>query len=194
MTPCFPKSVPVPKTVASQFHDHKVVSARLIHNSQLIHKVLWTCMGRKMLLLSTSLPDMDEIAGVNRHHWADIFIVRRQGPDGWEGSRMNSTALSLTWRGMGSIRLYLARDSPCDDNKQPYYTGSVAAQVNKDRAFRHTPGRRCQVCYLCIIEEDSRKRQHHHRHMEHKDFKSCKETLGTSTQNGQVQMEHPWTL
>ena len=31
----------------------------------------------------------------------------------------------------------------------PY--GSVAAQVNKDRAFRRTPGRRCQVCYWCII-------------------------------------------
>ena len=84
-------------------------------------------------------------------------------------------------------------DSPCDDNTQPYHTGSVAAQVNKDRAFRRTPGRRCQVCYWCIIE-DSRKRQHHHRHLEHKDNKSCRETSGTNTRNGQVQMEYPWTL
>ena len=36
---------------------------------------------------------------------------------------------------MGSVRLYFARDSPLDENKQPYYTGSVAARVNKDRTF-----------------------------------------------------------
>ena len=40
---------------------------------------------------------------------------------------MNSTATCLTWRGMGSVRLYFARDSPCDDNKQPYHTGLVAS-------------------------------------------------------------------
>ena len=53
--------------------------------------------------------------------------------------------------------------------------------------------RRCQVCYWCTIE-DSRKRQHHHRHLEHKDTNSYRETSGTNTRNGQVQMEHPWTL
>ena len=52
---------------------------------------------------------------------------------------------------MGSVRLYFAQDSPFDDNTQPYHTGSVAARVNKDRAFRRTPGRRCQVCYWCNI-------------------------------------------
>ena len=128
-----------------------------------------------------------------RHHWADIFLVRRQGPDVRKGSTMNSTTTCLTWRGMGSIRLYFAQDSPCDDNTQPNLTRSVTAQVNKDHAFRHTPGPRCQVCYWCIIE-DSRKRQHHHRHLEHKDIRSCRKTSGTNTQNGQVQMEHPVTL
>ena len=44
---------------------------------------------------------------------------------------MNSMATCLTWRGMGSAR-YIAQDSPCDDNTQPYHTGSVAAWVNKD--------------------------------------------------------------
>ena len=34
---------------------------------------------------------------------------------------------------MGSARLYFARDSPCDENKQPCHTGSVAARVNKDQ-------------------------------------------------------------
>ena len=50
-----------------------------------------------------------------RHHWADIFIVRRQGPDGRKGSTMNSPATCSTWRGMGSVRLYFAQDSPCDE-------------------------------------------------------------------------------
>ena len=105
---------------------------------------------------------------------------------------MNSTAMCSTCRGVGSVRMYLACDSSCDENKQTYHTGSVAARVNKDRAFCHTPGRRCQACYWCIIE-DSWKRQHHNRHMEQKDTKSCREFPGTSTRTGTVQMEHPWT-
>ena len=86
-------------------------------------------------------------------HWADIFIVRRIGPDGRKCSTMITTATCSTWRGMGSVRLYFARDLPCDENIQPYHTGSVAARVNKDHAFRCTPGRRCEVCYWCIIED-----------------------------------------
>ena len=127
------------------------------------------------------------------HHWAYISIVRRQGPDGQKGSTRKSTATCSTLGGIGSVGLHFARVSPCDDNKQPYHTGSVAARVNKDRAFRRTPGRKCQVCYWCIIE-DSRKRQHHHRHLEHKDTKNCRETSGTNTRNGQVPMEHARTL
>ena len=42
--------------------------------------------------------------------------------------------------------------------------------------------------------KDSWKRQHHHGHMEHKDSKNCRETPGTNTRNGQLQMEHLWTL
>ena len=80
-----------------------------------------------------------------------------------------------TWRGMGSTRLYFAQDSTGDDNTQPYHTGSVTARVNKDCTFRRSPGWRCQACYWCIIE-DSRKKQHHHWHLEHKDTKSCRET------------------
>ena len=153
--------------------------------------VLWTYTGRKTLPPSTSLPVMGEIAGVNtaslggylystktRTRWAEGFHDELHGH------------VSSTWRRMGSVRLYFARDSPCDENKQPYHTGSVAARVNKDRAFRSSPGRRCQVCYWCIIE-DSRKRQHHQRHLEHKDTKSCRETPGTNTRKRQVQIEHP---
>ena len=49
-----------------------------------------------------------------------------------------------------------------------------------------------KICHWCIVW-DSWKRQHHHWHMEHKDTKSCTETLGTNTRNGQVQMEQPLT-
>ena len=76
---------------------------------------------------------------------------------------------------------------PCDDNTQPYHTGSVAARVNKDRAFGRTSGRRCQVCYWCIIE-DSRKKQRDHRHLEQKDTTSCRETSETNTRNGQLRL------
>ena len=48
---------------------------------------------------------------------------------------MNLTATCSTWTGVGSIRLFFAQDSPCDENKQPYYTGSVAAWVNKTAPY-----------------------------------------------------------
>ena len=123
---------------------------------------------------STSLPVMGEIASVNtaslggylhstktRARWAEGFLELNGHVFDLERDRL--------------CQVVFAQDSPCDDNTQPYHTGSVAARVNKDRAFRRTPGWRCQVCYWCIIE-DTRKRQHHHRHLEHKDSKSCRET------------------
>ena len=106
---------------------------------------------------------------------------------------MNSTATCSTWREMVPVRLHRASDSPSDEDNKPYHTGLIAARVNKDHAFRRTPGRKCKACYWCIIE-DSWKRQHHHWHMKHKNTKSSMETPGTNTRNGQVQMEHPWTL
>ena len=147
---------------------------------------LWTCMGRnKTLLPITSLPVIGEIAGVNM---ASL------------GMYLHSTKTRARWvegfhDELNGHVFDLACDSPYDENKQPYHTGLVATQVNKDHAFRHTPGRTCQVCYWCIIE-DSWKRQHHQGHMECKDTKSCRETPGLNTRNGQVQMslEHPWTL
>ena len=87
----------------------------------------------------------------------------------------------------GLRQVYFAQDSPCDDNTQPYHTGLVASWVNKDRTFRRTPRQRCQVCYWCIIE-DSRKRQHHHRHLEHKDTKTCRETSGTNKNKSETEL------
>ena len=140
-----------------------------------------------------SLPVMGEIAGVNMASLGGYLHSTKTRARWVKGFKMSSTVTCSTWRGMGSVRLYFAQDSPCNDNTQPYHTGSVTTRVNKDRAFRCAPGRRCQICNWCIIE-DSRKRQHHHMHLEHKDTKSCRETSGTNTRNGQVQMEHPWTL
>ena len=48
---------------------------------------------------------------------------------------MTSTVTCLTWRGMGSTRLYLALDSPCDENQQPYHTGSGRPQDQQGPRF-----------------------------------------------------------
>ena len=109
------------------------------------------------------------------------FLYKSGGP-------AHSTVTCSTWRGMDSVRLYFVRDTPYDENKQPYQTGSVAARVNNDRAFRRRPGRRCQVRCWCIIK-DSWKRQHHHGHLEYKNTKNCRETPGTNTRSGQVKKD-----
>ena len=142
---------------------------------------LWTCMGwNKRLPPFMSLPVMGEIAGVNTAPLGRSSWFEEKGQMG--GRVPQWTQWPHVWPGerWALVRLYFAHDSPCDENKQPYHAGSVVAQVNKDHAFRCTPGWRCQVYYWCIIK-DLWKRQHHHRHMEHKD----------NTQNGQVQLEHP---
>ena len=140
----------------------------------------------KTLPPSTSLPVMGEIAGVNTASLGGYLHSTKTRARWAEGfhNELNGHVFDLERD---------AQDSPCDDNTQPNLTRSVTAQVNKDHAFRHTPGRTCQVCYWCIIE-DSWKRQHHQGHMECKDTKSCRETPGLNTRNGQVQMVHPWIL
>ena len=133
----------------------------------------------KTFLLSTSLPVMGEIAGVNMASLG-IYLHSSKTRARWaEGFHDEPTAACSTWRGIGSVRLYLACDSSHDRNKQPCHTVSVAARVSKDRTFSCTPGRMCQACYWCIIE-DSWKRQHHHWHMKHKDTKSCRKTPRTN--------------
>ena len=62
----------------------------------------------------------------------------------WFHGELNGHVFDLERDG---LRPRDAQDSPCDDNTQPYHTESVAARVNKNRAFRHTPERRYQVCY-----------------------------------------------
>ena len=132
-----------------------------------------------MLPPSTSLPVMGEIAGVNTALPGGYLHSSKTRAKWALDSIMNSMATCLTWRRMGSVRLCLAHDPPYDENKQPYHTGSVTAQGNRDRAFCHTPGQRCQAYYWCITE-DLWKR-HQHRHAEHKDTNSCRETPGTNT-------------
>ena len=93
-----------------------------------------------------------------------------------------SMATCSAWRGMGCVGLYLTLESPWDENQQPCRTGLVTTQVSKDCVLHHRPGQRCQECYWCIIK-DSWKRQHHHWHMEYKDSRSRRETLGTHKMN-----------
>ena len=76
-------------------------------------QVLWSYTGRnKMLPNSTSLPFTGEIAGVNMASLDRCLHNQRLGPDGWKGSTTNSTATCSTLKGMGSVRLHLALESP----------------------------------------------------------------------------------
>ena len=129
---------------------------------------------------------MGKIAGVNTASlgkYLHSLKTRASWAEGFHDEGNNGHVFDLDRT--GSVRLYLARDLPYDANQQPYHTGSVAIRDNKDRAFCCTPGRRCQACYLCIIE-NSWKRQHHHWHTCLmlaccKDIKSCMETLGNNS-------------
>ena len=106
-------------------------------------QVLCTYTGRKTLPPSARVPVMGEIAGVNtaslggylhskktRTRWAEGFHdePRVRPGEGWAPS---GCTLPKTHHAMTT---------------QPYHTGSVVARVNKDRASRRAPGRRCQVC------------------------------------------------
>ena len=95
-----------------------------------------TCAGRiKTLPPSASLPVMGEIAGVNTASLGG-YLHSSKKRAGWaEGFHDELSGHVFNLQRMGSVRLYFACDSPCDENKQPYHTGSVAARVNKDRAF-----------------------------------------------------------
>ena len=70
-----------------------------------------------------------------RHHWADVFIVRRPGPDRRKGSTTNSTPRARPGEGWAPSCCTLPL-SQHEKNQQSHHTGSVAARVNKDRAFR----------------------------------------------------------
>ena len=132
---------------------------------------------------SSSIPEPRRSLGHIKQEHTERWI--KQG----SASTMNSMAMCSIWRGMGSARTYLARDSTSDENKQPYHTGSVAARDNKDRAFRRAPAWKCQICYWCNIK-DSWKRQHYHRHMEHKDTKSCRKLLELTHETDR----HRWNI
>ena len=82
-----------------------------------------------------------------RHHWAFIFTVRRQGPDGRKVFTMNSTATCSTGRGMGSVRLYLAHDLSYDENKQPYRIGHLPGQKGQ----RFPPYTRTEVSSMLLV-------------------------------------------
>ena len=124
---------------------------------------------------------MGRIAGVNTAPLGGYLYSSKKRARWAEGfhDELNGHVFDLERDGLRQV--VLCRDSPCNENKQTCHSGSVAAQANKDLAFHHTPGRKCQVCYWCIVK-DSWKRQHHHRHTEHKDTKSCLKKLQELTQ------------
>ena len=72
------------------------------------------------------------------------------------------------------------RMSVCRQTKQEYFQ-------TKKRPFAKI----CSNVWFTVMIRN--KIEHNHRHMERKDT-SCRETPGTNTRNGQVHLEHSWTL
>ena len=86
--------------------------------------VLRTYTVWKTLPPSTSLPVMGEISGVNTASLGG-YLRSTKTRARWAEGFHELQATCSTWRGMGSARLYFSQDSLCDDNTQPYHTGSV---------------------------------------------------------------------
>ena len=80
-----------------------------------------------------------EIGGVNTASLGGYLLSTKTKARWTEGfhDELNGHVFDLERDGLRQV--VLAQDSPYDDNTQPYHTGSVAARVNKDRAFRRTP-------------------------------------------------------
>ena len=128
----------------------------------------------KTLLPSTSLSVMGEVAGVKTAllggylHSTKTRVPETQRPRVQPGEGWAPPGCTLP----KTHHVMITYNHTIPDWLPPGSTRTAT--------FCRTPGRRCQVCYWCIIE-DSRKRQHHHRHLEHKDTKSRRETSGTNT-------------
>ena len=156
-------------------------------------QVLWTCTGRKTLPPSASLPVIGEIAGVNTTSLGGHLYSTKTRARWAEGfhNELNGHVFDLERDGFRQAVLCPRHTMRRQHTTIPYRMGRRSGQ----QGLRLPPYTRTEVsiCYWCIIE-DSSKRQHHHRHLEHKDTKNCWETSRTNTRNGQVQMEHPWTL
>ena len=113
---------------------------------------------------------MGEIAGVNtaslggylhstktRARWAEAFHELNGHVFDQERDGLRQVVLCLR----------LTTHNHADDNTQPYHTGSVAARVNKDRAFRRTPG--TEVSSMLLV---------HHRRFEEETSPSALGTQG----------------
>ena len=128
-------------------------------------------------------------------HLALFFLLWRYPPS----DAMLTLAISpKSWRLVegGSILflpVQVLRTCPLPPKHSNQTTNKQTNHQCTHHAFHCTSGWRCQEFYWCIIK-DLLKRQHHHRYVERKDTKTCRETPGTNTRNGQVHLEHSWTL
>ena len=99
-------------------------------------QVLWTCTRRnKTLPPSKSLPVMGEMVSVNTASLDGHLHSSKKRARWAQGFHDELKGHMLDLKRNGPRQVYFARDSPCDENKQPYYTGSVAAWVNKTAPY-----------------------------------------------------------
>ena len=91
---------------------------------------------------------MGEITGGNTASLGGFLHSSKRRARWVEGSMMNLTATCSTWRGMGSVRLYLARGSPYDENMNhtipdrspPWSTRTASSAVHQDGGVKHATG------------------------------------------------------
>ena len=79
---------------------------------------------------------MGEIAGVNTASLG-VYLHSTKTKARWaEGFHDELNGHEFDLERDGSVKLYLARNSPYDENKQPYHTGTVAARVEVEAAVQ----------------------------------------------------------
>ena len=89
---------------------------------------------------------MGEIAGVTTTSLDGYLHTWKKRANGRKGSTMSSTVTCSTWRGMGPVRLYLARDSPNDETcnrtilhqSPPRLTRTAPSAVHQDGGVKYT--------------------------------------------------------
>ena len=124
-----------------------------------------------------------------RHHWVDIFIVRRQGPDGGrvprtqrprvrpeEGWALPGCTLPKTHHAMTT------HNHSIPDRSLPGSIRTAPSTVHQDEGVK------------CATGASSKIRGRDNITIGTWNTRTCRETSGTNTRNGQAQMEHPWTL
>ena len=157
-------------------------------------QVLWTYKWRNRTLPpSTSLSLMGKIASVNTESLSE-YLHSKTKRDKWAEGFHDELNCHVFDPERGCLRQVVLCPWLTVWWKQattPYRIGCCRGQ----KRTRLPPYTRTEVSSMLLVHNQrSLEEATSPRHMERKDTKSCRESPGTNTRNGQVQMERPCTL